>query len=117
VHCLASLPDQNVLISGSEDKTVKFWTIEGKPLGTIKGFGPVYALKVSPNGKTLAIGHCFTPGNVMLWDLEWNRAKGETESHAAMIRNLAFSPDNKTLAAVCGRFFSKGGELKLHNLE
>ncbi len=56
VRSLAFHPTRPLLISSSEDKTIKLWNMHtGRLLRTVTGHGgPVYSMVISPDGKTLA---------------------------------------------------------------
>ncbi len=115
VRALVFSPDGKTLASGSQDGTVKFWsvrdwretrtwtvaggtlehmTIQGKPL-TIPG-GSVFGLAFSPNGETLAAGTI--QGTVALWNVSESRADDELKGHRFGVNAVCFSPDGKTLA-------------------
>jgi WD40 repeat protein len=58
-----------VLASGSADQTVRTWDVAtAKTIRTFTGHvGPVYALAISPDGKTLASGG--KDKTIRLWDM------------------------------------------------
>ncbi len=63
---LAFTPDGEDIVSASDDKTIRIWDWQsGVTLRTIRGYlgngsdGKVFAVAVSPDGKTIAAGGCF----------------------------------------------------------
>jgi WD40 repeat protein/DNA-binding SARP family transcriptional activator len=121
VHEQAISPDSRMLYTSSNDGTVVAWDISGRRRlgGTIAESGAypadIYsdpqptAVAVSPNGRLLALspGH----GAVQLWDARTLRPdgpplRGFTELDPVAIargaEDLAFSPDNRLLAASGG---------------
>lgn len=69
---------------------------KGKVLRTLKGHkAEVYALALSPDGRTLASGS--DDKKVMLWDTGNGKALGTLEGHQNTIKGLAFSTDGTTL--------------------
>jgi WD40 repeat protein len=63
--------------------------------------GPIYALAISPDGKTLAVGsHMGLSADwVRLFDMETLKEKGALKGHGKAITALAFSADGKWLAS------------------
>jgi WD40 repeat protein len=53
---VAFSPDDNFIASGSEDKSVKVWSVSnGKEINSFTGHsGGIYAIAYSPNGKYIA---------------------------------------------------------------
>ncbi len=97
VNAIAFSPNGIVLASGSDDQTVKLWSLaNGKEIRTIDTNGGVEALAFSPDGKNLATG--VSIGELILWDVSTGK-----ESHRFETGNchaVVFSPDGKLIA--CG---------------
>ncbi len=68
VHSIAFSLDGKYIASGSEDNTVKIWSVEQKKeISTLKGHnGSVNSVSFSPNGMYLASGSY--DSNIKLWN-------------------------------------------------
>ncbi|KAM3103583.1 toll/interleukin-1 receptor domain-containing protein [Phormidesmis sp. 146-12] len=96
VYSVSFSPDGKMIATGSEDKTVKLWDLQGRQLQTLKGHsGGVRSVSFSPDGKTLATGS--NDNTVKLWDLQ-GRELQTLKGHSGMVLSVSFSPDGKTLA-------------------
>ncbi len=109
VHCVAFTPDGKILVSASQDGTVRLWNAQSgqqlvEPL--FRHEDAVYWLSISPDGSILASGS--VGGELRLWDLQTRAPLGQLQpSHTAFVWNVAFSPDGSILAS------SSGGDASL----
>ncbi len=114
VNALAFTPDGQMLLSASDDKTIRVWDWRsGRPIRTLRGYvgagndGKVFALAVSPDGATVAAAGYFGAGvgadppygDVRLFDLSTGRIKAVLPGNALPVSALAFAPDGGRLAA------------------
>ncbi len=109
VSCVAFLPNNKSLLTGSEDGTVKLWSTDDfTELRTIGVHaGAVRGVAVSPDGNraSVAYGDFFSrenpkrpAGGVTLWSTRnWRESFKLSLSEVAF--SVAFSPDGKLLAA------------------
>jgi WD40 repeat protein len=103
-HALAFSADGKILVTGGDrlidqPGEVRRWDVaSGKELALVKGVeGPIAALALSPDGKTLAFGT--REGVIKLQD--WATGQERAVFEGSMnLRQIAFSPDGKTLAGV-----------------
>jgi hypothetical protein len=77
VRSVAFSPDGKTIATGSEDTTVKLWSLDGKELQTFKGHSDIVrSVAFSPDGKTIATSSL--DNTVILWNLDFDdlMAKG-----------------------------------------
>lgn len=117
VHAIVFSPDSKTLVSGSSDRTVRLWDVRtGAEVGALsqpglvdgakpsRGIpGMVFAVAISPDGKTVASGGgdgVSEAGELVLWDAgtgkQRRRLLGADEQQ---VWAAAFTPDGKLLAS------------------
>jgi WD40 repeat protein/uncharacterized caspase-like protein len=114
VKDIAFTPDGQLLVSASDDKTIRVWDWRsGVSLRTIRGQvgpgqeGKIFALDVSPDGSTIAAAGWFgssagdSPpyGDVRLFDLRGGRLVAVLKGNPWVVYDVAFSPDGTRIAA------------------
>ena len=104
VSCLELSPSGQTLISGSKDRTIKFWDLNTKRIRqTLDGqfdahLSEIVALAVSPDNRTLL--SCDLDNALKIWDINYGR----------VIKNISFSADLTCLAINSnGQLFCSGG--------
>ena len=109
-------PSGRILVSGSEDKTVRVWDISGggKLLRTLRPpaaggqEGQIYAVAVSSDAKTVACGGITGSGQksgacLYLFDLATGGLTRRLDGLPGYAQHLAYTPDGCFLAVVMGK--------------
>jgi WD40 repeat protein len=94
-------PTGELLASGGQDGTIRFWDVAGhRQLGEplVGHAGPVMSVAFDPTGSTLASAG--QDGTVRLWDVAEHEELGEPlAGHDGIVWSVAFSPTGETLAS------------------
>jgi WD40 repeat protein len=107
VYSLSFSPDNQILASGSLDKTIKIWDVNtGKKINTLKGHdGKVYSVNFSPVSvaSPQGIGQILASGSLDTTIKLWNATTGEEintlRGHSSEVNSISFSPNGKILAS------------------
>lgn len=112
VTSLALAADGNLLLSGSEDKTLRVWELaSGRCLRTLEGHTDVvYSVALSPDGR-LALSGSWDK-TIKVWDLASGRCLHTLEGHKRPVNSVALSADGRW--ALSG---ARGCRLKLWDLQ
>lgn len=103
-------PKGQRVISGSKDKTLILWSLDGKKIATFKGHeNEITIVRFSPNGKLIASGSA--DKTVKIWSLD-GKVITTFKGHKDSITSLSFSPDSQKV--VSG---SADGTIKLWSLD
>jgi WD40 repeat protein len=105
--------EERFLVSGSDDKTVRIWDLaSGRLLRTLRvplsegHLGKVYAVAISPDGSTVAVGGSTgkTSGSelIYIFDRATGGLRHRIEGLPDVINHFAYAPDSRHLAAVFG---------------
>ena len=99
---LAWLPHSRTLAVASRlDSTVQLWDLARQDHKVLNSeAGNVFAIAVSPDSKTLAVGT--QDGTVVLWNLRTLRQMATLKAHLTYVGGLAFSPDGQILVSQAG---------------
>ncbi len=113
--------DGQTLASGSQDMTVRLWSVaEKEPLHTLEGHTSwVGSVAFSSDGQTLASGSL--DSTVRLWSIVEKKPLHTFEGHTGAVNSVAFSSDGQTLVSgsVDGtvRLWSVAKKKPLHTFE
>ncbi|NET14847.1 MAG: WD40 repeat domain-containing protein, partial [Okeania sp. SIO1H6] len=89
-------PNNQIIASGSKDKTVKLWNRKGKLLKTLVGHKKwVNSVSFSPDGKMLASAS--DDGTVKLWTQDGELLR-TIAAHDNWVLGVSFSPDGQAIA-------------------
>jgi WD40 repeat protein len=105
IWAAALFPDGKRAITGAKDKSLRLWDVEtGSQLGVFRGVKEdVRCLALSPDGKTVAVGHLDKgydpPGTIRLWDVEKLEEIREFRGHTLEVSAVVFSADGKRIVS------------------
>ena len=92
---------ENLLISGSRDKTVRLFDVRDKlcrPQFTFSGhFQEICGLKLSPDGMQIASGG--NDNQLLLWDVRKMSLLNSLGEHEAAVKALAWNPHKRSILA------------------
>ncbi|MDJ0553255.1 MAG: trypsin-like peptidase domain-containing protein [Microcoleaceae cyanobacterium MO_207.B10] len=118
VNSVAVTPDEQLVVSASDDKSIKIWklpqsknTTEITLVRTLTGHSDVVdTVAIAPNGQILASGSW--DGTIKVWNLASGELLRTLEGHSGVVNAVAISPDGQLLASG-----SKDNTIKLWNLQ
>jgi WD40 repeat protein len=99
VRDMAFNADASLLVSGSEDQTVRLWDLTtGESRAVLEGHtNTVTGVAFSADGKRIA--SCSFDGTIRLWDTGTGQSLFILEGHIGSVNDVAFSPDGTILAS------------------
>ncbi|MBD3883176.1 hypothetical protein IFO70_15530 [Phormidium tenue FACHB-886] len=98
VWSIAFSPDSQRIITGSEDQTIRLWTLQGDCLKVLEGHDRfVLSVAYSPFDGWIASGS--DDQTIRLWDAATGDCLKVLEGHTGWVQAIAFSPNGALLAS------------------
>jgi WD40 repeat protein len=99
IHSIMFSLDNQIIITGNSDSSVKFWNItDGKLLKTLKGHQrAVRGIALSSDGRTIVSGS--QDNTIKFWNYESGELLKTLTDHKDWVNSVAISPDDKLLVS------------------
>ncbi|MFP4123873.1 MAG: WD40 repeat domain-containing protein [Coleofasciculus sp.] len=100
VTCVSFSADGQLIASGSEDTTIKIWTVDGREVATFKGHeDTITSIDFSPDGKWIVSGS--EDNTLKLWRIEGKerQAVATFEGHNKPVTSVSFSPNSQLIVS------------------
>jgi WD40 repeat protein len=99
VYGVAFNADGRLLVSGSEDATVRLWEVPGgQPLATLRGHtGSLLGVALSADGRLLTSSS--HDGTVRLWEVPSGQPLATLQGHTGGVQGVALTRDGRLLAS------------------
>jgi WD40 repeat protein len=97
VNSIAFSPNGQMIVSGSDDGTIRLWDIQGNPISqpfTVHN-AAVNCVAFSPDGQMIVSGS--DDGTIRLWDIQGNPISQPLTVHNTAVNCVAFSPDGQMI--------------------
>ena len=101
---MAFHPEDRVVASCSEDKSIKLWNLDdGGLISTMSGGKQINSVAFSPDGSLVAAGDggYREAGTIRLYDAATGDPFGSPLNVGSRVYSVHFSPDGHTVAAGC----------------
>ncbi len=90
-------PDEQIIASGSTDKTIKLWQRDGTLLKTLEGHtAAVRSVSFSPDGQIIVSGS--EDNTIKLWQRDGTPIT-TLPGHTDAVKSVSFSPDGQTIVS------------------
>jgi WD40 repeat protein len=100
VTCVSFSSDGQLIASGSEDTTIKIWSLDGRKVATFKGHeDTITSIDFSPDGKWIVSGS--EDNTLKLWRIEGKerQAVATFTGHKKPITTVSFSPNSQLIVS------------------
>lgn len=99
VLSIAISSDNQFLVSGSADYTIKIWELQtSRLIATLRGHSePVYAVAMSPDNQHIVSGS--SDNTIKIWELSTGELISTLTGHSDSVYSVAISPDGQTIAS------------------
>ncbi len=105
-------PDDQLIVTGSNDKTAKIWSKQGLLLHTLKHFATVHRVAFSADSQKVISASL--DGTINIWQVNGELIK-TIPAHNAPVWGIAVSPDGQDIASASGdrtvKLWTMAGEL------